>query len=1407
MNILGKRRRKTIGIFIAIFAAGLFVFGVCLNAYLGSDHFRQFLLKKINTSIAGSLTMAGHEISLPAGRIVLKNLVLKDPQGSILLSLDELWVDISFLPLLKRTVLLETFILRHPDVRLAIDKEGVVNVVRALQPSSPKHRDENSESGGIPVNVIAQNIMIDGGNFQLKMPSNHFGVQVAGITIQAKADLFKRTADIDLRIDKAGLSLGEDYLEVHPVNLSAALAGDRLESLRLKAETDFAAVDLEGEVRQVFQNPEIDLRLAFEMSLAAMNRFARLPYEFTGETRGVMTVRGNRQDPDADLTLTYDGGFLAGYPVDRLKAHLNLNNDRLLVCQLDILAASGEIDLAGEADVRDVFPQGFLSSEIRVGKIGYAVHAGLRHIDIAFFNKDDFQIQGILNATAAIEGKGVDVNSLSASGTIDADLEQFNMSGIQIPANIEMQTSAKMTAGTITLERLAMVAAKTRLDARGAFDTASGQIQGNISAQTENIADSLSLFNVVGYDGACTVIADVSGPWKQPDIAVDISGRDVRIHRTRLGDIHLSGNMGRNGLVNVAAITLMNQGTHLEGSGSIQLFREGFRLHETMPLQAGVELFDAEISDFIDDMGVGGRFQAKIQLNGAVQSLIASAQLHAKDLEYASIFLGEVDVNARFLEGGLILDRLRLTNQSTSLQMSGGARIFAPDSWERLTEPDLTLEMKGDVAAINDYIPGIEGHLYAEASLQGPMSELKGKGELMVENFLFSGQGVQSITANVELKENRLYIQPLRAVLDPESLVIGSGWIDLNGGFSLDLISENLMLNSIEKIREMQKVEGKADWHVRGEGNIRKPSIQGEIHLKEVRVNNEKLDDFQFHVTLFENQVSIKGQQTFELDSAYHLTNQVFHLKLLFKDTELSPFFLAMGVKEMGGIIRGNIVAEGNLGDILMSSALLDITGLSLEYQGNPLIDTDRIQGTLQNESLLIPEFRLNVLQSGQLRIEGSGNFDGSIDLSADGEIPAKSASFFLKDVAEFEGDVRIHAEVKGSIAQPDILAEVVLQDVGCTLPQISSPFKGINGKISLTPAQVTIENIVGTLDSGRFEVNGEAMLDKFRPQKVRMELTARQLPILIPQTMDMLVNTDLTAEGTGERIDIGGDIVILEGLYYKKVKLNLLQKVAEKRRPSEASPGQGRQSILAKIFYDIQLKYREPFIVDNNVAYLEISPDLKISGTMAAPVISGIAKVQEGTLTYQNKKFVVERGIISFVNPYKIEPEIDIAGSIQIRDWRISLTLYGAPERLFVDLSSLPAEEDADIISLLVFGKTTYEIREGDEGAVSSTAALLAVLNATPFGEELRKATGLDYLEITSTTGGTENQPDTVQMTMGKDLTERLSVKYTIGTGSSGYDQRAATEYKLLENFMLSGFQDTKGSYGGEIIFRVEFR
>lgn len=1401
-----KMRSKTTGIAIGALAACLFILTVSLAIFVNTDHFRNILLNKINAAIAGNLTTTGHDISLLKGRVALQNLTLENPPGNRLATLDYLMVDIAFFPLLTRTLVIETMAVKKPDIRLKIDKEGVVDIVEAFNASPPVKKAQTQEQPGTSFDVIAQNIRITDGDCHITSEADNLEVDLNRITIQAQADLLKKTGEIDLKIENTALTYLTRHLKINPVTLSVLLLKDQSASVVFKAKTDFAEIALNGEVDQVFHSPNLNLDLAFDFSLSQLKNFIPLPAEFSGETNGVLTVQGDWRDPAADLRLNYSGGSLAGYPVDGLHTDLRLKGRQLLVQQLEILAGTGKINLAGTADLRDLFPEGLFSSQVHPDNIRYDMAADLKHIDVAFLNKDSHGVKGFLNSTTAFKGKGIDLKRLSVSATTDTALENFFLEGMQHPTDLKVQASGKMEAGIIDSNQIAIVAAGTRLNARGVLNLPSAHIQGKLTADTENIENPLSLFGMTGYSGACAIKTDVSGPWKQPDIGIEISGKKMQLNGLRLGDIDLAGNLDQNGLFKIISLKLVNQGTHAQGNGTIQLFEEKFQLHETMPLKASLKIANTQVSDFLDDVSVGGTFEGEMHMDGNVRALQASTVLSGKDVIYEKTFLGDVDTNLRFIKGKLLLDQFRLKNRTTSYFLKGDIHIFEPSSWNRKTDPVLNLELKGDAVSIADYYPDIQGDLYLEAHIEGPVSHLQGKGSVKGDHLDVMGQSVERMTLDIELKDNRLHVQPLQATIETESVVNGSGWIGFDGAYSFDLHSTDLRLDSINKVKEMQWIAGKMDFHLKGEGNVKDPSISGDMHVKEIHVNNEKMDDVNFRLGLDHNQLSIKAHQTFDINLVYHLLNKDFSIDLIFEDTNMTPFFFILGKKDLDGKLSGKMVAEGNMTSLEKVEAFLDISKVSLKYRDVSLVDADKIQGNLKDQNLSIPEFQLNFLKSGQLKVKGSGNLDGYFNLTADGNVPAETAVLLLKDITDTQGNISIHAEMKGTISKPGLSAEIVFHDVGFALPQIAPPFKGINGKIELTSSHVRLEDITGKLDSGIFQINGDMALVDFHPGNIRLQLKISEMPIQVPETMDLLVNTDLSASGTLENLLVEGDIVMLEGVYYKKVMASLFQKMIEEKRAGNLAGAKTEHSFLDQITTDIKLIYREPFIVDNDMAQMEIYPDLALSGTLSALVITGIAQIQSGTITFQNRKFVVKRGTISYLNPYKIEPEINITCGVEIRQWDITLVVSGTPDRLVVELSSIPQQEGADIMSLIVSGKTTDELGTGGTSDVDSPEALLAQVIATSFGGDIEESTGLNYLEVETTTDETGSDSENTRLIVGKDLTDRMAIKYAIGTGKSGYSQRAITEYKLIEYFLLSGFQDIEGSYGGEIIFRIEF-
>ena len=97
----------------------------------------------------------------------------------------------------------------------------------------------------------------------------------------------------------------------------------------------------------------------------------------------------------------------------------------------------------------------------------------------------------------------------------------------------------------------------------------------------------------------------------------------------------------------------------------------------------------------------------------------------------------------------------------------------------------------------------------------------------------------------------------------------------------------------------------------------------------------------------------------------------------------------------------------------------------------------------------------------------------------------------------------------------------------------------------------------------------------------------------------------------------------------------------------------------------------------------------------------------------------------------------------------------------------------------------------------------MLAGLLASALGEDVKKTTGVDILEVDTGAKAEEDSADRIEVTVGKKLTQRMTVKYVVESNNGEMIQRAVSEYRFMEHLLASGFQDSKGRYGGELLFR----
>ena len=118
--------------------------------------------------------------------------------------------------------------------------------------------------------------------------------------------------------------------------------------------------------------------------------------------------------------------------------------------------------------------------------------------------------------------------------------------------------------------------------------------------------------------------------------------------------------------------------------------------------------------------------------------------------------------------------------------------------------------------------------------------------------------------------------------------------------------------------------------------------------------------------------------------------------------------------------------------------------------------------------------------------------------------------------------------------------------------------------------------------------------------------------------------------------------------------------------------------------------------------------------------MLLGRANIAEGDIKLAGTKYHLERGDITFIDPVRIDPVLDVEATTRVRDYDITIGLHGTIERLNTTYRSDPPLSSDDIISLLAFGKTQTENAMGGVpsssglGQGASGALLSAALNQT---------------------------------------------------------------------------------------------
>jgi translocation and assembly module TamB len=250
-------------------------------------------------------------------------------------------------------------------------------------------------------------------------------------------------------------------------------------------------------------------------------------------------------------------------------------------------------------------------------------------------------------------------------------------------------------------------------------------------------------------------------------------------------------------------------------------------------------------------------------------------------------------------------------------------------------------------------------------------------------------------------------------------------------------------------------------------------------------------------------------------------------------------------------------------------------------------------------------------------------------------------------------------------------------------------------------------------------------------------------------------------------------------------------------------------KSPMNNLHLEVRILSSPELTVQTSLAKLSGDVDLRLRGTAARPVLLGRINIAEGDIKVGGTKYHLERGDVTFLDPVRIDPVLDVEATTRVRDYDITIGLHGTLERLNTTYRSDPPLSSDDIVSLLAFGRTQTENAMGTNPspgfAESASGALISEAINQTVTNRVSKIFGASSIRINPSLGGPDNDPN-ARLTIEQQVSNNVTFTYITNLARSAQEV-IQFEYNINSEYSVQGIRDENGVVSFDLLIRKRKR
>jgi translocation and assembly module TamB len=367
-----------------------------------------------------------------------------------------------------------------------------------------------------------------------------------------------------------------------------------------------------------------------------------------------------------------------------------------------------------------------------------------------------------------------------------------------------------------------------------------------------------------------------------------------------------------------------------------------------------------------------------------------------------------------------------------------------------------------------------------------------------------------------------------------------------------------------------------------------------------------------------------------------------------------------------------------------------------------------------------------------------------AVKLEGDGEL-AQFNDLLPFSEDRISGRYALNASVDGTIAAPKAGGSLVVRNGHFEEVTSGLTLTGIDFELAGNEQRFVMRRFAASDgDKGRITAMGGVDLVATPGPAIDLQVALQHLHAVRRDDADVTASGTVNLGGTFAEPQVAAEIAVENGELRVPDRLPPsapnLSVVRVNSKTGATAPAQAKPTETPpKLPVKLAIKITAPgqVFVRGRGLDAEWRGDLDITGTSAAPVITGSLRVVRGTFSLLGKDFNLTRGTISFTGGTSIDPVLDLVAEASSTGITVQAIITGPVSSPSVRLTSTPVLPQDEVLARLLFGTSVGQITPIQGLQLAQAAAQLAGGGGTDVLGTIRRNLGLDRLAIGSG-GGT---------------------------------------------------------------------